>query len=89
MGMTSYTSRMKTAISLPDDDFQRFERVAERHGMNRSEFYRTAALRYAEELEGATELTAITNAVIARVGQPADEPFLSEVARSVRENTEW
>ncbi|MFT4220732.1 MAG: type II toxin-antitoxin system PemK/MazF family toxin [Microbacterium sp.] len=37
---------MKTAISMPDDDFHRFERVAARHGMNRSEFFRAAAPQF-------------------------------------------
>lgn len=81
---------MKTAISIPDGDFARFERIAARHGMNRSEFYRLAGRRLAEELEGESELTAMANAVIARVGQPfADSPFLAESERAVREGSEW
>ncbi|MGM7669097.1 CopG family transcriptional regulator [Microbacterium sp. A93] len=81
---------MKTAISLPDGDFERFERVAARHGMNRSEFYRRAGNRLVEELEGEAELTALANSVIARIGQPsAGSPFLQESERIVREGTEW
>jgi metal-responsive CopG/Arc/MetJ family transcriptional regulator len=81
---------MKTAISIPDGDFDRFERIAARHGMNRSEFYRIAGRRLADELEGAAELTAMANAVIARVGQPsADSPFLGESERIAREGSEW
>ncbi|TFD54435.1 CopG family transcriptional regulator [Cryobacterium frigoriphilum] len=81
---------MKTAISIPDGDFERFDRLAARHGMNRSEFYRLAGHRLAEELEGKAELTALANAVIARVGQPAaDSPFLPEAERIVREGTQW
>ena len=55
-GITGYTCVMKTAISIPNGDFERFERVAARHGMNRSEFYRLAGSRLAEELEGEAEL---------------------------------
>ncbi len=89
-GITSYTRAMKTAISLPNADFERFERVAARHGMNRSEFYRRAAQRLADELEGAGELTALANAVIARAGQPAgDGLFLREGERLTIEGTEW
>ena len=89
-GMTGYTSRMKTAISLPDGDFERFERIAARHDMNRSEFYRLAAQRFADELEGEAELTAMANAAIARAGQPhGDAPFLNEVQRLALEGTEW
>lgn len=81
---------MKTAISVPNDDFERFERVANKHGMNRSEFYRVAAQRLADELEGSSELTAIANAVLDRAGQPAgDELFLRESERVLREGSEW
>lgn len=73
---------MKTAISVPDGDFERFERVAARHGLNRSEFYRRAAQKLADELDGASELTALAEAVIERAGQPAgDGLFLGESAR--------
>jgi metal-responsive CopG/Arc/MetJ family transcriptional regulator len=81
---------VKTAISIPDADFDRFERIAARHGMNRSEFYRLAGRRLAEELEGAAELTALANAVISRVGQPTgDGAFLAETERVVLEGSEW
>ncbi|MGL4339267.1 MAG: CopG family transcriptional regulator [Rhodoglobus sp.] len=78
---------MKTAISIPDSDF---ERIAARHGMNRSEFYRVAASRLAHELEGAAELTALANSVITRHGQPStDSPFLRESERTMSEGTSW
>lgn len=90
LGMTCYTRGMKTAISVPDGDFDRFERIALRHGMNRSEFYRLAASRLADELEGERELTALANAVIKRTGQPSgDGVFLGENARRQLESTEW
>lgn len=58
--------------------------------MNRSEFYRLAGRRLAEELEGAAELTALANAVISRVGQPTgDGAFLAETERVVLEGSEW
>lgn len=80
---------VKTAISIPNGDFERFERVAARHGMNRSEFYRLAGSRLAEELEGETELTALANSVIARVGQPsADSPFLRE-SEHIAQGADW
>ncbi len=88
--MTRYTFGMKTAISIPDRDFERFERIAARHGMNRSEFYRRAGRRLADELEGEAELTALANAVIARVGQPAaDGLLLRESERIIGEGTDW
>lgn len=88
--MTGYTRGVKTAISVPDADFERFERVAGRHGMNRSEFYRRAAQRLADELEGTSELTALANAAIERAGQPSgDGQFLDGVEESMLEQTSW
>lgn len=81
---------MKTAISIPDSDFEHFERVAARHGMNRSEFFRRAGRRLVEDLEGQAELTALADSVITRVGQPsADGSFLKESERTMLERTEW
>lgn len=54
---------MKTAISVPDETFERVERAARKHGMNRSQFYATAADRYADELESA-DLTADIDAAV-------------------------
>ncbi len=70
---------MKTAISLPDAVFERVQRLAERLGMSRSEFFTTAAQRWADELE-ADELTAAIDDVIER-GAEADTEFVSAAAR--------
>lgn len=63
---------MKTAISLPDHAAERFDRIARRHGMTRSEFYRRAAEHYADELADA-DLTAQIDDAIDAVGQPGEE----------------
>lgn len=63
---------MKTAISLPDSAAERFDHVAQVHGMTRSEFYRRAAERYAQELADA-DLTAQIDDAINALGQPGDE----------------
>jgi len=57
---------MKTAISVPDETYDRAERAAKQHGMNRSQFYAAAADRYADELESA-DLTAAIDAVVDAV----------------------
>lgn len=67
-----YPGDVKTAISLPDATARRIDRVAGRHGMSRSEFYRRAAERFADELDGA-DLTAEIDAAIEAVGQPGDD----------------
>jgi len=48
---------MKTAISLPDETFNRVERAAKRMGVSRSEFFARAAERWLNDLddEGTTE----------------------------------
>jgi metal-responsive CopG/Arc/MetJ family transcriptional regulator len=88
--MTSYTAVMKTAISMPDGDFERFERVAARQGMSRSEFYRAAARRYADELEGTAELTRLADEALAQIDETEEDRNWSGLrARTVLENTEW
>jgi len=82
---------MKTAISVPDLKAERHARVAAKHHLNRSEFYVQAADRYADELEGTSDLTAVADAVIARVGQPGDETreLRERVAREHFGDDEW
>ncbi|MGN6199480.1 CopG family transcriptional regulator [Humibacter sp.] len=81
---------MKTAISVPDKDFERFERVASRNGMSRSEFYRRAGAKLADELEGSSSLTTIADEVLGRVGQPSgDGLFLKESQRIISTGSEW
>ena len=43
---------MKTAISLPDDLFERGERLAKRLGISRSELYRRALASFVTDHEG-------------------------------------
>ncbi len=81
---------MKTAISMPEGDFERFERVAAQNGMNRSQFYREAGIRYADLLEGGSELTRIADLVLEHVTpDPADELFLRESERIQAEGADW
>lgn len=74
---------MKTAISLPDHTAERFDRVAQRHGMTRSEFYRRAAEHYADELAGP-DLTAQIDDAIDAVGQPGLEVAVFRRAANAR-----
>lgn len=59
---------MKTAISLPDDTFQRIELEAKKLGMSRSEFFTKAALRYLDELD-LESLTYLIDQVVDTQGQ--------------------
>lgn len=81
---------MKTAISLPDGDFERFEKVAAQHGLNRSAFYRLAGQRLADELEGAGDLTRLADSAIAEAGQPSgDGLFTREASRVAAKGADW
>ena len=81
---------MKTAISVPDGDFARFERVAARHGMNRSEFFQLAGRRLADELEGSSDLTRIANQILAQSDTEADdELFVRANEQRLRESNDW
>lgn len=81
---------MKTAISVPDRDFVRFEKAAEDLGMNRSEFYRRAADQFVEGLNDGAALTRIADAALAEAGQPSDEDlFLGESERRMLKASEW
>ena len=67
---------MKTAISLPDETFDRASRRAKELGMSRSEFFARAANRYLDELDAGSVTRQIDDAV-GRIGQAEES---SEVA---------
>lgn len=54
---------MKTAISVPDDTFQRVEQAAKRLGVSRSEFYARAAQSWLDALEDEDTTDAINHAI--------------------------
>jgi metal-responsive CopG/Arc/MetJ family transcriptional regulator len=58
---------MKTAISLPNDTFERASRRAMELGLSRSEFFARAANRYLEELDAAS-VTKQINAALKQIG---------------------
>ena len=54
---------MKTAISIPDETFDRVEQRAKELGLNRSQFFTRAVQRYLDELERES-LTERINAAL-------------------------
>ncbi len=58
-----YTRRVKTAISIPDETFQRAERKAAELRMSRSQFITRAIRRYLTELEGDALTSRIDTAL--------------------------
>ncbi len=71
---------MKTAISLPDETFQRVEHAARRLGVSRSEFFARAAERWLDTLEDDGTTEAI-NGVIA--GLTLDHAFTDAAAAAL------
>ena len=72
---------MKTAVSIPDELFERVERLAERVRRSRSEVY-TAALREYVARHSPDEITDAMTRVCDKVGTAPDEvPGHSGAAR--------
>jgi metal-responsive CopG/Arc/MetJ family transcriptional regulator len=77
---------MKTAVSVPDDVFERVERLARRAGRSRSEVY-SAALREYVARHGPDEVTDALNAVVEAAGEP--DPFALAAGERVLQSDEW
>lgn len=54
---------MKTAISLPDDTFDRATRRARDLGLSRSEFFARAAVHYLDELDARSTRQQVDDAL--------------------------
>jgi metal-responsive CopG/Arc/MetJ family transcriptional regulator len=71
---------VKTAISVPDETFQRVEQTARRLGMSRSEFYARAAQGWLDALEDEGTTEAINLAVD---NVPSDSAFTDAAAAAL------
>jgi metal-responsive CopG/Arc/MetJ family transcriptional regulator len=71
---------MKTAISVPDETFQRVEQAAKRLGVSRSEFYARAAQSWLDALEDEDTTEAINLAV---EGISSDSAFTDAAAAAL------
>jgi Arc/MetJ-type ribon-helix-helix transcriptional regulator len=78
---------MKTAVSIPDDIFEKVERLARREKRSRSEVF-SAALREYVARHSPDEVTDAINRVCDRIGDQSDE-FVATAARRILEKTEW
>lgn len=56
---------MKTAISVPDDTYERASRRAKDLGMSRSELFSRAVAHYLDELDAKSMVRQIDEAVLA------------------------
>ena len=78
---------MKTAVSIPDDVFERVERLARRDRRSRSEVF-SAALREYVARHAPDELTEAMNRV-CEVVSGQEDAFVRVAGRRVLERTEW
>lgn len=82
-----YTTGMKTAVSIPDEIFQRAERLAKRNRRSRSELYAAALDEYVAR-HSPDEVTDVMNRVCERVGDEKDE-FITAVGQRTFDRIEW
>jgi predicted transcriptional regulator len=78
---------MKTAVSVPDDVFERAEQLALREKRSRSDVY-SAALREYVARHSPDEVADALDRVITEVGEGID-PFVTASSRQILESTEW
>ncbi|MDR1768762.1 MAG: type II toxin-antitoxin system HicB family antitoxin [Propionibacteriaceae bacterium] len=82
---------MKSAISIPEAEFTRFDAAAKAHHMSRSEFYRRAGARYLAELE-AEDVTRAIDEFISRQGQDREPWAVTQGRKALAQFTqddEW
>lgn len=82
---------MKTAISLPNDTFERVSRRASALGMSRSEFFARAAERYLDDLDASSTTAQINVALSTTSGRDPSSTTAVNVGRHTVFNTaeEW
>jgi predicted transcriptional regulator len=78
---------MKTAVSIPDDIFERVETLAHRAKRSRSEVYARALSEYVAR-HAPDRVTEAMDRVLEEVNEPTDR-FALQAARRTLERSEW
>ena len=78
---------MKTAVSIPDDIFERAERLVRRQQRSRSELYAAALDEYVAR-HAQDEVTDTMNRVCDEIGE-SNDAFLAAAGRHVLDRVEW
>lgn len=78
---------MKTAVSIPDELFEKAEDLARRLGKSRSRVYQEALAEYLLRRD-ADAITLAMDDVLEDVGDTPDE-WLAKAARTTLERSEW
>jgi hypothetical protein len=80
---------MKTAVSVPDDVYQKAEHLARSAGKSRSEVYSTALREYVAR-HAPDEVTEALDKVLQDLGMEASpDIFVSEAARRTLDSADW
>ena len=82
-----YTLGMKTAVSIPDEIFQKVERLAKRARRSRSQVFSDALCEYVAR-HAPDEVTEAMDRVCEQVGDQA-EAFVSAAGRRILAKAEW
>jgi len=78
---------MKTAVSIPDEIFERAERLARRTNRSRSRLYGEALKEYVER-HSPDEITEAMNRVCAQIPE-ANDPFVAAASARAVKRSEW
>jgi metal-responsive CopG/Arc/MetJ family transcriptional regulator len=81
------TRGMKVAVSVPNDLFERADRLAREAGRSRSDVYSSALREYVGR-HAPDEITSALDRVIGDVGDSID-PFLAAAGSRVLETVDW
>ena len=82
-----YTLGMKIAVSVPNEVFERAERLAKRLKVSRSELYSRALREYLAR-HAPDEVTAALNVLCEELDTGTEE-FVREAGRRVLESSDW
>ncbi len=80
---------MKTAISLPDNLFQKADRVAKRLGLSRSELYRRAVEAFIRDQSGLAVREALDRVYSTEENRGRLDPGLERIQEESLPKEEW
>ena len=84
-----YTIWVKTAISVPDDTFERASTQAAELGISRSEFFSRAARRYLDELASSSLTEQVNDALLAAGSDDSAAAAARAGRRRLAAEDEW
>jgi antitoxin MazE6 len=85
----SYTSRVKTAISVPDETFEQATKQAAELGISRSEFFARAARRYLDELASRSLTQQVDEALQAAGRDDSAAAAAAAGRRRLADGDDW